>query len=131
MAGRAFAEGVYFPVRLAAKDVALANRPNAIPEFCTCRIDNGPTMWTDSLKVSCDETIAFERADQNAATLDAHRQDRHRYHIVVARPPNLPLELHDLREFGQGLQVPKRHSTAGSSRSELMTGTPRAARARL
>jgi 3-hydroxyisobutyrate dehydrogenase len=31
LAGRAFAEGAYFPVRLAAKDVALANDAADLP----------------------------------------------------------------------------------------------------
>src|SRR5215218_96048 len=39
--------------------VALEKSPNAIPEFCTWWIENGPSTWTESSNASCEETSSF------------------------------------------------------------------------
>ena len=46
-------------VRAVTATVALEKRPNAIPEFCTWWIENGPITCSDSSRSSCVETICF------------------------------------------------------------------------
>src|SRR3954452_16391280 len=46
-------------VRTMTAAVADENSPKAMPEFCTCRIQNSPTTWTPSSSASCDTTMCF------------------------------------------------------------------------
>ena len=69
-----------------------------------------------------DQAIGVERADENAAAVHRHGQDRHRHHFVITRAPDLPLERHDLRELVDGRQIAicdcRRHRMSSNSPSD-------------
>ena len=46
-------------VRNVTAEAQVEKRPNAIPGLFTCRIQKGPTTWTDSPRPSCVTTICF------------------------------------------------------------------------
>ena len=53
--------------------------------------------------------FARERANQNAAAMDADRQNRRRHHIVVPRPPDAALQFDDGGEVVERGEIAVRH----------------------
>jgi hypothetical protein len=52
-----------------------------------------------------DHALAVECADQDAAAVHRHGEDRHRHDIVIAGTPDLPLELDDLGELFESGEI--------------------------
>ena len=63
--------------------VAFENRPNAIPEFWTCRIVNGPTTWTPSPRRRWPATTCFVTWSATIAA-SAIAADQLTKHIVTS-----------------------------------------------